>query len=109
MESNDIPYFFNEGYCELYGAGILLDEIKNVEGIEVKYLVQRSEEYIYKDPYGNPLKMYSLEIILNILENSYTQYLKEGNKSSLTVCIGILKAIKENSSQATPMVMLEFK
>jgi len=109
MESNDIPYFFNEGYCELYGAGILLDEIKNVEGIEVKYLVQRSNEYIYKDSYGNPLKMYSLEIVLNILENAYTQYLKEGNKSSLTVCIGILKAIKENSSQSNPMVMLEFK
>ena len=108
---DEIPYFFNEGFCELYGAAYLSDYVKEIDGKECKYLRQGSNDYSFKDAYGNPLKMYSLDSILNILENgnAYKQFLKEGNKSSLMVCIGILKAIKENSSQETPIVMLEFK
>ncbi len=108
---DDIPYFFNEGFCELYGAKYLKDAVKELNGTGVKFLVQNSSEYRFKDCYGNPLKVYSLDSILNILENhpKYKDWLESGAKSSLKVCVGILKAIKENSSQTSPIVMLDFK
>jgi hypothetical protein len=54
--------------------------------------------------------MYPLVDILRIIKKEYNQMLKDENKSSLTVTIGILEAIIQNSSQSQDelVVVLEF-
>jgi hypothetical protein len=101
---NDI--FLSEGYCELYSASRLKNIIKTIPGKSVTYILKNEE--ISEDAYGNQLMAYPLKTILELIKKEYANYLLEINKSSLTVCIGILQAISENSSQESSMVMLNF-
>lgn len=113
LSSDSIPTFLSEGFCELYGAATLKDYAVTLEGTEVEFI--KNEKLVSVDPYGNPIKMYLLTDIISLIEKCYSQYLSNSenglqNKSSLTVCLGILKAILANSCQSENelVVMLYF-
>ncbi len=105
MFEKDIYYFFDEGYCELYGAGKLKTVMDSIDG-EFVYIYQNNLK-IDADAYGNKLRTYPLKFVLEKIKDTYRDYL-DGNKSSLTVCIGILESILQNSSNQDPIVMLYF-
>jgi len=103
--------FLSEGYFDLYGALPLQSAVCKLEGAQsVSLFHPRNNEQYFDDPYGNDLKMYPLVDILRIIKTEYNQMLQDGNKSSLTVAIGILEAIIQNSSQSQDelAVVLEF-
>jgi hypothetical protein len=102
--------FFSEGYVNLYGTNPLCAAVQKLEGAQSVCLFHpRNDELFSKDPFGNDLKMYPLVDILRIIKKEYN-HLLNGNKSSLTVTIGILEAIIQNSSQSQDelVVVLEF-
>ena len=105
MNEGEISYFFDEGFCELYGAGPLKDVFQNIEGEHV-YIYNNGLK-VDEDAYGNKLKAYPLTLVLEKIKDAYREYM-DGNKSSLTVCIGILESILQNSSNKNPIVMLYF-
>ncbi len=105
MFEKDISRFFDEGYCELYGAGNLKTVMDSIDG-EFVYIYQNNLK-IDVDAYGNKLRTYPLKFVLEKIKDTYRYYLN-GNKSSLTVCIGILESILQNSSNQDPIVMLYF-
>lgn len=103
--------FLTEGFCDFYGARPLRNAVEQLENAPSVSLFQlRNNELFSKDPYGADLKMYPLVDILRIIKKEYNQMIQDGNKSSLTVAIGILEAIIQNSSQSQDelVVVLEF-
>lgn len=113
MFGDSIPTFLSEGFCELYGAATLKDYVVTLEGTEVQFI--KDNNFVSVDPYGNPIKMYLLTDIISLIEKCYSQYLSNSeaglqSKNSLTVCLGILKAILANSCQSENelVVMLYF-
>ena len=103
--------FLSEGYVDLYGARKLQAAVEKLESApSLKLFHPRNNELFSVDPYGNDLKMYPLIDILEIIKKEYSQFLVDGTKSSLTVTIGILEAIIQNSSQTKDelVVLLEF-
>lgn len=105
MNEGEISYFFDEGFCELYGAGPLMHVFQNIEGEHV--YIYNNNLKVDVDAYDNKLKAYPLTLVLENIKEIYSQYLN-GTKSSLTVCIGILESILKNSHNENPIVMLYF-
>lgn len=105
MYEGNISCFFDEGFCELYGAGNLKTVMDSIDG-EFVYIYQNNLK-IDVDAYGNKLRTYPLKLVLEKIKDTYRDYMN-GNKSSLTVCIGILESILQNSSNQNPIVMLYF-
>lgn len=103
--------FLTEGFFDFYGARPLRNAVEQLEGApSVSLFHPRNNELFSKDPYGADLKMYPLVDILRIIKKEYNQMLQDGNKSSLTVAIGILEAIIQNSSRSQDelVVVLEY-
>jgi hypothetical protein len=103
--------FLSEGYVDLYGALPLQSAVCKLEhATSVSLFHPRNNKQFFDYPYGHDLKMYPLVDILRIIKKEYNQMLKDENKSSLTVTIGILEAIIQNSSQSQDelVVVLEF-
>ncbi len=113
MIGDPLPTFLSEGFCELYGAAPLRSHLSELESTSVGFF--RNNLEVSKDSFGAELKMYNLKDIIPLIERVYSSYLANSeagiqSKSSLTVCLGILKAIQANSCQSENelVVMLYF-